>query len=196
MIQGIIFDYNGVLTKGDWYWTLVRERAHNFEQQEEEFARWADEVDLGKVTVDRFLSGVAERLDMSADDVIAYKNKFHAESLRQDILDLVRALKKEYVTALMSNHSATTLRPVVQEYNLDELFNYICISSEVGLVKPDTRMFQNVVDRLHLTFEEVVFIDDLQRHVDAAKELGIDAFVFTTFDQLQKDLHERGINTL
>jgi putative hydrolase of the HAD superfamily len=63
------------------------------------------------------------------------------------------------------------------EYPADVLaaFDPVIISGDVGLRKPDPRIFQLVLDRLGLPADRVAFVDDVAPNVAGAAELGIRA---------------------
>jgi putative hydrolase of the HAD superfamily len=54
-----------------------------------------------------------------------------------------------------------------------ELFDCVVISAEVGMRKPDERIFRHAVERLGLPPQECVFIDDIEHNVRAAEALGM-----------------------
>ncbi|MDF5751127.1 HAD family phosphatase [Spongiactinospora sp. TRM90649] len=55
----------------------------------------------------------------------------------------------------------------------DEAFDDIVISGEVGMRKPEPRIFEHALGRLGVSAEECVFVDDVEANVEAAKVLGI-----------------------
>lgn len=55
----------------------------------------------------------------------------------------------------------------------DELFDAVVISGEVGMRKPEPRIFQHALDQVGLPGVECVFIDDLEANIVAARGLGI-----------------------
>ena len=56
--------------------------------------------------------------------------------------------------------------------DVDYYFDGICRSYEVGVMKPDSRIFQWVIDRFGIKPEETLFLDDSQRNLEAAARLG------------------------
>jgi putative hydrolase of the HAD superfamily len=59
------------------------------------------------------------------------------------------------------------------------LFDAVVISGEVGMRKPEERIFWHAVGLLGLTPEECVFIDDLEVNVVAAEAVGMTAVLHT-----------------
>jgi putative hydrolase of the HAD superfamily len=59
------------------------------------------------------------------------------------------------------------------------LFDVVVISGEVGMRKPEERIFRHTVGLLGLTPQECVFIDDLEVNVAAAEAVGMTAVLHT-----------------
>lgn len=88
------------------------------------------------------------------------------------MLALVRDLRAAGVsTGLLSNSWGNTYPPDVR----DGLFDAVVISGEVGLRKPDPRIFAYVLDALGVAASEAAFVDDVRPHVEAALDLGLHA---------------------
>ena len=104
-----------------------------------------------------------------------------------EMYDALRALRAQGVlTGLLSNSWGN-------EYPRDlwgELFDAVVISCEVGLRKPDEAIFRHAVDLLGLTPRECVFIDDIERNVRAAEELGMIALLHSDADTTVAGLEE------
>ncbi len=75
-------------------------------------------------------------------------------------------------TALVSNSwgSGHYDRP-----RLEELFDAIVISGEVGMNKPDAEIFELVADRVGVPAGECVFVDDLRENCEGAERVGMTA---------------------
>ncbi|GAA3122261.1 HAD family hydrolase [Streptosporangium carneum] len=54
-----------------------------------------------------------------------------------------------------------------------EFFDAIVISGEVGMRKPESRIFEHALGRVGLAGAECVFVDDIEANVAAARALGI-----------------------
>lgn len=60
----------------------------------------------------------------------------------------------------------------------NEIFDHIYYSWQTGLVKPDPRCFQKVLEENNLQPEECLYFDDSQANVDSATNLGIKSYLF------------------
>ncbi len=98
--------------------------------------------------------------------------------LYEDSLPVVRELRARGTrTALISNCSHST-RPIVDRLGLDEEFDEVLLSFEVGIHKPDPGIYREALRRLgDVAPERSVFVDDQPPYCDGAAVLGIETFL-------------------
>jgi putative hydrolase of the HAD superfamily len=89
--------------------------------------------------------------------------------------------------ALLSNERLS-LRARLEHWDLASLFDYIVISAEVGMRKPDPAIYRRAAEGLALPAETCVFIDDREGNVLAAREVGMHALRFESIEQLRPAL--------
>ena len=63
----------------------------------------------------------------------------------------------------------------IAAYHFDEMTELIIYSHEVGIQKPNPRIFELACERLHISPQAMIFLDDVEVIVKAAQELGIHA---------------------
>ena len=68
------------------------------------------------------------------------------------------------------------------------LFDGIVVSAAVRLVKPDPAIYEHLRDHFAIDFAESVFIDDLPRNVESARQLGLAAIQFRGTEQVRQEL--------
>ena len=83
------------------------------------------------------------------------------------------SLRPRYRTAILSNSGDGARREEAARYALDEHFDPIIYSHEVGLAKPDPRMYALLCERLALAPADIAFLDDRIENVAAASAFGI-----------------------
>ena len=98
--------------------------------------------------------------------------------LYEDSLPVVRELRARGTrTALISNCSHST-RPIVDRLGLDEEFDEVLLSFEVGIHKPDAGIYREALRRLgDVAPDRSVFVDDQPPYCDGAAVLGIETFL-------------------
>jgi len=72
-------------------------------------------------------------------------------------------------------------------------FSYIFLSYEMGLRKPDPKIYKLIMEYLKLPAQNITYTDDRPELIEAAKRLNIDAFVFKGVDSLIEELLKRDI---
>ena len=111
-------------------------------------------------------------------------------------VDILAGLREQgYLLAVLSNWSAETHARVYQRFEFLHWFDEVLISGREKLIKPDPAIFHLLIDRLQRPAEgECLFIDDSITNVQAASELGIQAILFTSPEQLRSELCKRGVS--
>ena len=89
--------------------------------------------------------------------------------------------------AVLSNTIEPHAKPV-RESGLFEPFDYVFLSHEIGLRKPDPAAYQHVVETMKVDPEKSVFIDDDPENVEAATQLGMHGVVAKDEKQVIEDL--------
>jgi HAD superfamily hydrolase (TIGR01509 family) len=133
-------------------------------------------------------------LGLSEEDLTALNHDFWAgDRLDEELVALLRGLRAEGVrTALLSNHSVM-LAHLLDDLELEGLFDVRLISALEGVMKPDPVVFQRALDRLGVTAAEAVFVDDWDVHVAGARAVGIDGIRFRGLTHLRRALAAQGL---
>jgi putative hydrolase of the HAD superfamily len=131
--------------------------------------------ETGKMNEEEFARAFATRIkeetgrEVDPDGLV--ERIFSGLRLEEDMLVAVAAARSNGLkTGLLSNSWGTSLYPRAR---IDTLFDAIVISGEVGLRKPDPAIFELVLQRLGVTADRCVFVDDHPGHLAAAVELGM-----------------------
>ena len=107
-------------------------------------------------------------------------------SIFEETLTVMDELRKQNIEiCLLSNALPNLIDTADFLTNRENIF----VSYELRLLKPDLEIYKKVMEKLNATPEEIVFIDDKPKNVDAAKSLGIHGIVFnqqTIIDKINK----------
>jgi FMN phosphatase YigB (HAD superfamily) len=106
---------------------------------------------------------------------------------------LFRSLRRQYRLVLLSNTNVLHFELLSRRYPLLDLFHEKVLSYEVGAMKPSPLIYREAIARAGCRPDECFFTDDVLPYVDAARTAGIDAVQFTGREQLEAELHLRGI---
>jgi 2-haloacid dehalogenase len=93
----------------------------------------------------------------------------------------------------LTNFSAETYPPTFERFEFLRWFRGVVVSGEVGVIKPDPRIFELLLKRFAIDPKRAVYIDDVAVNVDAARPFGIHAIHFITPTALRAELTELGL---
>jgi len=132
--------------------------------------------DSGRISFDAFADALLEEV-ASNTDKHTFMQAFEAwpRGLYAGALALVDEVKPEYHRAILSNTNAAHWPRLMGEMGLAGHFHHYFASHQLGLVKPDRAVYEEVLRRLGVAPQEILFIDDNQLNIDTATALGIHA---------------------
>ncbi|MEU7861540.1 HAD family phosphatase [Nonomuraea sp. NPDC049141] len=188
MITGVLIDWGGVLTTslsvsiGKWieadriddahYRSVMRElidQAYGGDQESVVHALERGELD--GAAFERDLAARLRTVDGVSPEAEGLLERMFAGFERVDAMyDMLHDVKRNgFKTCLLSNSWSN----VYPRDGWDELFDAIVISGEVGMRKPEPRIFEHALGRVGLPGEACVFIDDIEANIVAARGLGM-----------------------
>lgn len=130
---------------------------------------------LGEVSEAQMRAAYAAALGLSGDETDAMMAELwdaYCGELDVALRDFAASLRPSYMTGILSNSADGARREEQRRYGFEELVDEIVYSHEVGLAKPDPRIYRLTEQRLGVQPEEVVFVDDAPTNVEAARQLG------------------------
>ena len=184
----VIFDIGGVLMQ-----QVDRTRARGWEERlglaEGSLGRtiWtmpiSAQAEIGCASVDDVWAAVADRFQLDPIDLAALRGDFFGGSAWNDrLIDYARSLRANTKTGIISN-AWPEARAAVQPWVNGDAFDDLIFSAEVGLAKPDRRIYELALGRLHVQPAEAIFVDDVQINVEAAQAIGMTGIRFQNTEQ-------------
>jgi epoxide hydrolase-like predicted phosphatase len=143
----------------------------------------------GEITTEEHWNEVRKSLGLSKEDFPRVPLEFWGgDALDETLVNYLRDLRPRYKTALLSN-AWDDLRQMIEEvWKFGDAFDQMVISAEMGLVKPDPLIYERILADLEVKPAEAVFVDDFPENVAGAKAVGLEAILFTSPEQAQRDL--------
>ena len=192
-IKALIWDLEGVLliTSDD---TIEQALARRLNVPVEAIGKifhgeFNDRVDIGEFTQHDFWLHALDILGMPHSRLPDLEAFFNEDFfIDQDMVERVRQYHRRFKTALLSNYS-DVLRPMLESrWKMDGAFDEIIISWEVKIIKPDPAIFDLALERLAVTKEEAVLIDDRIVNIRGADSYGLHTVYFQNKQQGLHDL--------
>jgi len=195
MIKTIIFDWGGVLTVGKYTRSILKniseERGIAIDEIYLGFDKVIVEMNAGKINFREFDEKIEEKLSLDIDE--EKMRDFFRRSIvpSEDVIQLVKRLNSGYDLIMLSNNDEVTVGNL-EKYHKDmlDLFSKRYFSYELNVRKPNLAIFEYALEDAGLVASECVFIDDKQKNVDAANEVGMKGILFESAEKLEKDLGE------
>lgn len=200
---GLVVDWGGVLTAGigDAFSAWAQAEGIDYGHYLAALKQWIgpDAVDPAENPVHALERGEIEVPDFErrlADAMSVHGSTVRADGLlrrmfaglelaEESMVGLVRRAKAQGLrTALLSNSWGNDY----PREGWDTLFDAVVISGEVGMRKPEHRIYQHVLDLLGLTPSQAVMVDDLQPNVAAAVEVGMVGVLHQSYEQTLMEL--------
>jgi epoxide hydrolase-like predicted phosphatase len=136
---------------------------------------------VGEISEAEVYRRTAEILGADAEQVHALMEDMWAEylgTLNVELVEWCRGLRPRHRTAILSNSFVGARAREQERYGFEELVDLTVYSHEVGLAKPDRRVYALTCERLGVLPEETAFLDDFEPWVEAARDFGIHAVLF------------------
>lgn len=205
-INNIIFDLGGVIINLDIPKTISEfnnlssipfESIYTQLQQYPIF----DLYDKGEISSDDFFNDL-KKITNTNSDIRAIRQAWDAMLLDfpKHRLELLNSLKDKYRIFLLSNtneaHIETFELDLHKQHgykNLEPFFEKVYYSCRIGMRKPDTEIFDYVLNQNNLIAQETLFIDDSPQHIEGALKTGINAKLLHKHREVADLLSEIGI---
>ena len=201
-LRAVIFDYGKVLSAlpdVDAHTSLVK--ATGLEDASFEDHYWAHrhDYDSGHLDSHSYWQTIAQEGGfVLTDDLLAELLEHDGRmwgSLNSEIVDWAGSLQRSgFKVGVLSNMGDGTRDHLLRQHAFLQNFDHLTWSCELKIAKPDPEIYHYTLNKLGVAPEEALFIDDIQRNIDAAKKLGINAILFTDADRLANDLKALGLD--
>ena len=191
MIKAIIFDFAGVIGV-DGYWIWFKKNIPDLGSKREYYQKVSEQVDRAIIPHSEFMKMLSKDTGIVEEKI--WQEVYEEIVINDELLKLIKQLKKKYKIGLLSNFTFPWLREILANRNLYSYFDQIIISSEHKLLKPEPKIFHKILKMLDVIKKEAVFIDDRQTNVDAANRIGIKSILFSSNEHLREQFKEIGIN--
>jgi epoxide hydrolase-like predicted phosphatase len=193
-IRAVIFDFGGVLVRmvDDRPRLKLAEKLGVPLSRLDDlvfFSNSAQKASKGEFKVGQHWKAVGEALGIQPEDMPGFLEQYwSADDVNWELLDFIRNLHPRYKLGLLSNAWDDLRQTMHTRWDIDGLFDELIISAEIGLVKPDPRIFHLALERLCVQPSEAVFVDDMQVNVQAARQQGLTGIQFLDTQQTLADL--------
>ncbi len=136
----------------------------------------AAEATIGKTSSDNIWRHVAETLSLTPEALAAFQHAFwKGDQIDEKLIQYIMSLSGKLTTAFLTNAWTDARNTLKEHYGIIEgkTVKHLLISSELGMAKPDQKIFYFLSDTIATPFHQILFIDDFSENIAAAELLGI-----------------------
>jgi len=145
-----------------------------------------EKSDKGIITEKEMFDQLSKRTGENSQNIL--NDWLETAVINSEMITLIIELRKKYKIALLSNAQGEFLNRILKRIDTDKVFDFMIISSEEKIAKPDKKIFELLLSKMKIKAYNSIFIDDNIINVDAAKGIGIDAILFKNVEQLKEML--------
>lgn len=192
--MNIVFDLGGVVFRWqpDEIIASVFEDRHTRALVKREIFEHPDwiELDRGTISLENAIRRGAMRTGLARPEI---ERLMHAVPVNltpvEKTIELIGRLSASANKLfVLSNMHRASMAHLEEAHDIWEAFDGLVISCRINKVKPETQIYQHLLDEYELDPAETIFIDDMQENLDAARSLGIRTIRFRSPAQCEQAL--------
>jgi HAD superfamily hydrolase (TIGR01509 family) len=147
---------------------------------------------LGEISEEEHWRAVCSSLGVPEEEIPAIQEAFWGgDRLDERLVGFIRSMRPGRKTALLSNAWASLRHYLANQWKIIDAFDELFISCELGLAKPDRRVYELVTGRLGVSPAEAVFVDDWLPNIEGAQAAGLLVVHFQNTGQALEELNAR-----
>lgn len=189
--ENLIFDFGGVILdiNPDLSKNAFLELCSEDEYESLHNTNMFWEFEKGEISFEELQFKVNQQIELPiADDEFKTAWTAMLQDYHPERLSLIKKLRQKHKMIMLSNtnqvHYDYFSEKLKNEYelNFQDLFDKVYLSHEMGLLKPDLAIFEQVINDLGIIPEKTLFIEDTKANAQAAAKLGIQTLVIPRND--------------
>ena len=180
MIKNIIFDFGDIFINLDKEATLKSLSKFGVNEIDEESVLILNKYEEGKISTENFVAFFREKYHISVANIIKSWNAILLDFPKHRLAFLKElSASKKYRLFLLSNTNDLHISWIQNDWGNElytefkNCFEQFYLSHEIGFRKPNTEIYEFVLQENNLKASETFFIDDTKENTDAAEKLGI-----------------------
>lgn len=194
-IKAVVFDLGGVFLENGCQ-GAVEKYSKKAGLNKDKIAKVYDEefcsLERGEINEKKYWENVEKSLSKQGiyiNTKILRKITLDGFKLKTDVVQLVRELKsKGYKTAMLTNNVREWMLMFIKKFKLDEYFDVIVNSADLGIRKPEPGIYEEIMQNLSVKEDQLIFVDDTEKNIEGARLLGIKSFLFSDFRRFKSQL--------
>jgi glucose-1-phosphatase len=187
-ISTLIFDFGGVLIDLDMNQSILNFKKLGIENVENYLSNFGQsgffmQLEKGKISAEEFRSEIRKMTTNTITDK-EIDDAWNAFLVRipSEKLDIVYELRKKYRIIMLSNTNAIHFPYAEQTFfsyknrGIDEYFDKCYRSYDMKMAKPDTEIFEAILNQEQVAANQCLLLDDGPKNIEQAQKLGFQTY--------------------
>ncbi|MBJ2127043.1 HAD family phosphatase [Flavobacterium sp. IB48] len=199
MIDAIIFDFGDIFINLDKPATISGLQKLGMTEWNNELDQLNLSFETGSISPEEFIAGFQKQLpNASRENILKAWNAVLADFPFYR-LEFLQELSKKYRLFLLSNTDSIHINTFEEKSGVSfykdfyNCFEKVYFSFDIGMRKPDPKIYQFVLDQNNLIAENTLFVDDKTENTDSAATLGIKVWNLQVGKEDVVDLFTKGL---
>ena len=173
-------------------WAELTPFDFNFFKNNFKFDKKLVEYEKGNISSQEYFKYITKLLDISWDfDTFEIGWNSIYIGFDNQIISLLKRLKQKYKLYLLTNTNELHANCWKKKYpDILNSFDGIFCSHELHSHKPESQIYKDVLKKIAIDPQYVLFVDDNEENVLGAKEVGIDGIVAISAEQIIKEMEK------
>ena len=189
MIKAVTFDLDGVYFTADSFPNFKQSLGiDNFDDN------LMTSFKKGELSEADFWNQTRRQLNLSLTDDQISQLLADSYQVNQNVVDNVKKVRNLGIkTCICTNNFPTRINALDKKFGFLSDFEVKVFSFQIGAIKPNPKIFQALIAQSSCLPSEIFYADDKQANVDSALSLGINAILYTDFNDFVTHLQNLGV---
>jgi putative hydrolase of the HAD superfamily len=197
-IRALVLDYGGVISKPqnpENVNNMLQILSKDDNDFRSVYRSSRENYDNGQLSGEEYWHGILQHYGLEQNDSKVIKLiQEDIESWTQIDDLMIQFIKKNrqklHTLAIISNMTRDCLVFMKKHFQWLELFDELTFSCDLGMNKPDAKIYEVFLGRIEIPPPECLFVDDMVENVDGAMKSGMNAIHFKSFTQFRQELDQ------
>lgn len=182
MIKAILFDFDGVLTidktcSASITAYIAQVSGLPLELVRQSYAHYNRRLLYDGMRHEEMWPDFCKAVGRNIDYQVLIDSFVHTP-LDEEMLSLVRALRKSYLTGMITDNKADRINVILEKRQLGDCFDVVAVSANLHCGKDRPDIFEYAAQTLQVRPDECVFIDNEAKNLIVPEQLGMKTILF------------------
>lgn len=195
-IRALILDYGGVISKPqnpENVNNILQILKQDYNDFRKVYQGKRENYDNGKLSGEEYWNSILQHYGLKLNDyeitnLIQEDVKSWTQINDVMIQFIKESRRKLHKLSILSNMTRDTSAYMKRHFQWLEIFDELIFSWEIGINKPDTRIYEACLSKLQISPHECLFVDDAVENVNGALKLGMNAIHFKSYPEFWQEL--------